>query len=58
MSQVAKWTIITVLTIGTLLTIREVGKPRSPLTPDIALGVAIFNGLIIGAMITLWRCPS
>lgn len=47
------WVAIAALALGSALTITSIGKPRRVLTPGIALGVVIANGLLIWVIVSL-----
>lgn len=40
------------IALGALLTVGQIGKPRKPTTPDIAVSVPVIDAAIIAAM--LW----
>jgi len=45
------WIIVGKLTVGALSTIAIVGQQRKPITPGVAVVVAIINGLLITGLV-------
>lgn len=54
MSQLVKWTLVGLFTVNALLTVKDVNRPRKPITPGIAtIVVAIAALLVTGIIIYL-----
>ena len=45
------WAFVAILIIGTLATIANIGKPKEPTTPEMAVALVLFNGVFIFALI-------
>lgn len=45
------WVVVAWLVISTVALVTQVGKPREPLTPEIAASSVVIHGLIISAII-------
>lgn len=52
-AHVAKWGIVAMLTMGALVTIACVGKPRAPTTPGVAAVSTMVTALMV-VLIVLW----
>lgn len=47
-----QWTVCALLAWGSLLTIANIGKPRKPIDPSLAVAVLILNGALIALVVT------
>ena len=47
------WVVVTTTILSTLLTIGNIGKPREPITPALAVAVVVANSLIVWAVVAL-----
>lgn len=53
-STIAKWVIVAVFAVNTLVVVDAVGKPRGPLQPSTAAWTVAFNAVYATAIILLW----
>lgn len=53
--MIAKWVIVAWLTLGAILTVTMVGKPRKPTTPGGTAGVVLITAAIVVIIILQWR---
>jgi hypothetical protein len=47
------WLIVAALVAGALLNVRDIGKPRGPITPAAAMLVIVANALMIYGVVAL-----
>jgi hypothetical protein len=55
LSDIAKWELIAIMVLGSLLSIGYIGKPRKPATPGSAIITIVMNGLFGAAIIIYWH---
>lgn len=53
--MIAKWIIVGFLTLGALLSVANVGKPRKPITAGQAVTIVVINAALIASMVIWWR---
>jgi hypothetical protein len=54
-SEIVKWILVVLYTIGILGTIGDVGKPRNALTPGDAARATFVGGLLIASILYFWK---
>lgn len=55
MAEFVKWLMVAWLTLGALLTITVIGKPRKPITSGMAVAIVITMALEIVAILAYWQ---
>lgn len=53
--MIAKWIVIGVISLGVLLTVGSVGKPRKPLEPGAAAVSVVLSAALIVTIVVFWR---
>jgi hypothetical protein len=53
-SEFAKWFLVVMLALGALLTVSDVGKPRTPTTSGTATLTVLFSALYIVLIVAFW----
>jgi hypothetical protein len=57
-SEIVKWFIVFWLALGALLTIGQIGKPRKPLQPSVAVISSLITAGLIMLVIVFWGGES
>jgi hypothetical protein len=47
------WVVVVTLALNMLMVISNIGKPREPTTPEVAMWVVVIHGLLIWAVVAL-----
>ncbi len=53
--MIAKWILIGWLVYSVIVVVKDVGKPRGPITNNMAVAVMILAGLQIATMMIWWH---